>query len=223
MEQNIKINYNLLMQKQISNIAVCDKKPTMLLHSCCGPCSSYVLRVLQQYFNITVFYYNPNLYPDEEYIKRLNEQKRIIKIYNKQAREKNKNANLAKKLLPIKIKTVKFNPQEYYNAIIGQEDCSEGGKRCYLCYQLRINKIAEIARKYKFSYFTTTLTVSPYKNADWVNELGGKAEKTYEVKFLNSDFKKNEGYKKSIEYSKEYNLYRQDYCGCKFSINTNKE
>ncbi|MCK9574357.1 MAG: epoxyqueuosine reductase QueH [Clostridia bacterium] len=224
MTQNIKTNYNQLMQKEINDILLSGKKPTLLLHSCCGPCSSYVLRVLQEYFNITVFYYNPNLYPDKEYTKRLNEQKRLIKIYNKLAKEKNKNANAVYKLLPIKIKTIKFNPQEYYNAIKGQEDCSEGDKRCYLCYKLRIDKTAEIAKKFIFDYFTTTLTVSPYKNAEWVNELGEKAKDMFKnAKFLNNDFKKSEGYKKSIEYSKEYNLYRQNYCGCKFSINKKME
>ena len=211
------------MQKQIESITTSVKKPKLLLHSCCGPCSSYVLKALQQYFDITVFYYNPNIYPDKEYLLRLNQQKKIIKIYNKQAKEKNKTINVVNKLLPIKIKTVKFNSQEYYNAVKGYEKVQERGKRCYLCYELRINKTAEIAKKYKFSYFTTTLTVSPYKNADWVNELGEKAEKNYSVKFLYNDFKKNDGYKKSIEYSKEYNLYRQDYCGCEFSISTNEE
>jgi len=227
MDKNNKVNYNLAMEKQIALVHTGESKPTLLLHSCCAPCSSYVLRVLQKYFNITVFYYNPNLYPDKEYTLRLKEQKRLIKIYNKQAKQKNRSGeNKVSDIFietPIKIKTLKFNTKEYYNAIKGKEDSKERGERCYLCYKLRINKTAIYASKLGYDYFATTLTVSPYKVTEWINEIGEAEGLISGVSYLFSDFKKNDGYKKSIEYSKEFGLYRQDYCGCKYSVNTLEE
>ncbi len=198
----MNINYQLELEKQLENI-----KPnsTLLLHSCCGPCSSSVLDYLSKYFIITIVYYNPNIYPKEEYLKRFDEQKRLIKeMFNNK----------------IKILDVEYNQKEYDDIAKGYENDLEGGYRCHLCYKLRLEKTAELAKKNNFDYFTTTLSVSPYKNSRIINEIGIELEKKYNVKYLFSDFKKKDGYKKSIEFSKQYNLYRQDYCGCKYSLET---
>lgn len=177
-------------------------KKTLLLHSCCGPCSSYVLSYLKDEFDITLVYYNPNIYPKAEYKKRYEEQKRLIKeMFNNE----------------IKIIKVNYIPLFYYIKVLGHEKDKEGQERCHICYKLRMEKTCKLAKKYGFDYFTTTLSVSPYKNADVLNEIGKALEEKYKVNYLESNFKKHDGYKKSIEYSKEYNLYRQNYCGCKFS------
>ena len=210
------------MTKELDKIKKVGHKPTLLLHSCCAPCSSYVLKLLQAIFNITVFFYNANLYPSEEYIKRENEQKRLIKILNKECRQNKKNGLYDEQVFyptPIKIVTTDYSPQEFYAFVKGYEKEFEGASRCYLCYMLRLSKAGSEAKNNKFDYFTTTLTVSPYKNAKWINEVGAIIATKYQVPFLHSDFKKNDGYKKSIEYSREYGLYRQDYCGCEFSLN----
>lgn len=188
-------------QKELENlIKSLDHKPTLLLHSCCGPCSSYVLEYLEPYFKITVLYYNPNIEPIEEYLKRKEEQ-----------------INFIKKVHPdINVYDVDYENNKYHDTVLGHENDKEGGSRCYKCYKLRMEKCASIASN-KFEYFGTTLTVSPHKNATYVNEIGKELEKKYNSKFLISDFKKNEGYKRSIVLSKEYNLYRQDYCGCIYS------
>lgn len=215
------INYDLLMKQELEKIKQGGFKPTLLLHSCCAPCSSYVLKHLQTYFNITVFFYNSNLYPSEEYLKRQSEQKRLIKLLNKEYAQKLKNNEFEDEVFHqthIKVSTTKFEPAEFYKFIEGYETEFEGSPRCYMCYMLRLNKTAITASKKKYDYFCTTLTVSPYKNANWINEVGKIVSKKYDVRFLHSDFKKNDGYKKSIEYSKEYGLYRQDYCGCEFSL-----
>lgn len=179
-----------------------NKKPTLLLHSCCGPCSSYVLSYLKEDFDITLVYYNPNIYPKSEYYKRYNEQKRLIKeMFNDE----------------IKIMKCNYIPFVYYFKVFKNKKDKEGGNRCHICYKLRMKKTCILAKKNHFDYFTTTLSVSPYKNSDVLNEMGKQIEKKYHVNYLEANFKKHDGYKKSIEYSKEYNLYRQNYCGCKYS------
>lgn len=191
------MNYQKELEKLIENL---DHKPTLLLHSCCAPCSSYVLEYLEPFFEITVLYYNPNIEPKEEYLKRKEEQ-----------------INFIKKVHPnIKILDVEYDNTIYNNEIKGLEHEKEGGSRCYKCYKLRMEKTAFLAQN-NYEYFGTTLTVSPHKNATYINEIGKDLEQKYQTKFLISDFKKNEGYKRSIVLSKEYNLYRQNYCGCKYS------
>ncbi len=215
------INYDIMMQKEIDSILENGKKPSLLLHSCCAPCSSYVLKLLQQYFNITVFFYNSNLYPSDEYLKREQEQRKLIKILNIECKEMLEKGEFEDSVFyptPIEIKTAPFVPQEFYDFVSGYETEFEGSPRCYLCFMLRLSKSGKVAKAENFGYFCTTLTVSPYKNAHWINEAGAIIAKKENVKFLHSDFKKNDGYKKSIEYSKEYGLYRQDYCGCEFSL-----
>lgn len=192
-------------KKQLKEIENQPKKPTLLLHSCCGPCSSYVLTFLNEYFEITIFYYNPNIYPFEEYKKRLEVQKEIIQ----------------KLKLDVKIITLEYNYQEYTNVVKGFEHLGEKSQRCYNCYEFRLLKTSEIASLYNFDYFTTTLSISPYKNSEWINEIGYKVQRV--SKYLYSNFKKEEGYKKSISLSKEYNLYRQDYCGCPYSLQEHLE
>ena len=176
-----------------------DHRPRLLLHSCCAPCSSYVLLFLKNYFDITIFYTNDNIAPQEEYEKRLKEQIRL-------ARELN-----------IPLIQDSYRPQDYEQAVQGYEDQQEGGKRCYLCYRLRLLKTALKAKALQMDYFTTTLSVSPYKNSRWINEIGYALEQELKIGFVYSDFKKEEGYKQSVALSKEYQLYRQHYCGCIFS------
>lgn len=175
-----------------------ERRPRLLLHSCCGPCSSYVLEYLSDYFDITLFFYNPNIQPAEEYEKRLSAQKQLLE------RAKYKN--------PVAFLAGEYEPQRFFEAVKGLENCREGGARCEKCFELRLSKAAEIAKKGGFDYFATTLTVSPHKNAVLINEIGGRYQN-----YLPSDFKKREGYKRSIILSKKYELYRQGYCGCIFS------
>ena len=194
------MNYQKELEKLISTL---DHKPTLLLHSCCAPCSSYVLEYLEPYFKITVLYYNPNIEPINEYLKRKEEQINFIK---------NVHPNIS-------ILDVQYDNDLYSRVVEGLESEREGGSRCYKCYKLRIEKTASLADN-KYEYFGTTLSVSPHKNANFINEIGKELEQKYKSKFLISNFKKNEGYKRSIVLSKEYNLYRQDYCGCKYSKRT---
>lgn len=195
------MNYNLLMDEEIKNIE--KEIPTLLLHACCAPCSSAVLEKLGNIFKITILYYNPNITEELEYKKRLDEIHKFTKLF--------------KTKYKIDIIDGRYNPNEFFNMAKNLENEPERGKRCYKCYQLRLEETAKIADKYKFDYFTTTLSLSPYKNSDWINEIGKQLNEEYITKFLYSDFKKNNGYKRSIELSKEYNLYRQDYCGCVYS------
>lgn len=197
-----KTNYHLLYNSQIKEVERLNDKPTLLLHSCCAPCSSLCLERLTKYFSVTVFYYNPNITSKEEYLKRLNEQKEYcLKAYGKS----------------VTVLEGEYNPSEFYLAISGRENDEERGLRCKLCYGLRIEKTAQYAKKLGFNYFTTTLSVSPHKNEQWINELLNEFSKKYGVECLFSDFKKDGGYLRSIELSKQYNLYRQNYCGCEFS------
>lgn len=197
------MNYQKELEHIIEQVKKEDKIPTLLLHSCCGPCSSYVLEYLSNYFKITIFYYNPNMGTKEEYLKREKEQIRLL--------------NEMTFKYPVSYLKCEYNPKEYYEKVKGLEHEKEGGLRCHKCYELRLEKTAEIAKMNNFDYFTTTLSVSPYKNAQILNELGKMLEQKYNIKYLYADFKKKEGYKRSIILSKEYQLYRQEYCGCIYS------
>jgi len=198
------MNYDLKLQEIISKL---NYKPKLLLHACCGPCSSYVLEYLSNYFDITIIYYNPNIYPESEYERRKEELKNF----------------LIKTKSNIKVIETSYNPDEYYNVVKDTYMLKERSIRCYNCYKLRLTETAKFASINNYDYFTTTLSISPYKNSDWINEIGETLEKEYNVKYLYADFKKNNGYKRSLELSKEYNLYRQDYCGCKYSKEEREE
>ena len=194
------MNYNLEMYKQMEKI---EKGTKLLLHACCAPCSSAVLEKLANYFEITIFFYNPNITNKEEYNKRINELKRFINEYHTK--------------YEVSIIEGDYNPEVYYETIKGLEDLPEKSKRCYKCYELRLKETAKIAEENNFPFFTTTLSLSPHKNAKWINKIGKNLENEINSTFLYSDFKKEEGYKRSIELSKEFDLYRQDYCGCIYS------
>ena len=197
----MKQNYHLLLKQEIEKL---DYTPNLLLHSCCGPCSSYVISYLTNYFNITILYYNPNIYPKEEYLKRKQEQ---IKLINN-IKTKNK----------LDFLDIDYDYNEFKEFTKGLELEIEGGARCNKCFYLRLNKTCQIAKENNYNYFGTTLTVSPHKNAQIINNIGLQLEKDNNIKWLISDFKKEDGYKKSIELSKKYDLYRQHYCGCEYSI-----
>lgn len=200
MAQNV--NYQKELDKIISEISEKNITPTLLLHSCCAPCSSYVLTYLAEYFKITVFYYNPNIYPESEYAYRVNEVKRLIEEIS----VKNK----------ISFIEGEYNPDLFFETVKGLENEKEGGERCFKCYDLRIKEASEIAKKNGFDYYTTTLSISPHKNAEKLNEIGEKyADEN--TRHLPSDFKKKNGFKESVRLSEKYNLYRQNYCGCVFS------
>ncbi len=196
-------NYQKELEELLKKIETEEKVPTLLLHSCCGPCSSYVLEYLSNYFSITVFYYNPNIFPETEYYYRANEQKQFIE----QIPQK----------YPIQFVEGSYDTKRFYDAVKGHEAEPEGGERCHSCYQLRLREAMEIAEKEGFDYYTTTLSISPHKNSKWLNEIGEQLCEGKRVKYLPSDFKKKNGYKRSVELSSEYGMYRQDYCGCVYS------
>lgn len=201
-----KRNFQKEMEDILCRHREAHETPTLLLHSCCAPCSSYVLESLSEYFRVTVFYYNPNIYPDEEYEKRVKEQECFIECFP----AKN----------PIRFEEGKFDKERFYETARGLEDAPEGGERCFRCYELRLREAAAKAKERGMDYFTTTLSVSPRKNAAKLNEIGLSLAAEYGVRYLVSDFKKKDGYKRSILLSREYGLYRQDYCGCVFSVRT---
>lgn len=187
----------------------------LFLHSCCAPCSSYVLTYLRNFFEITVFYYNPNITEDMEYKKRVEEQKRFILRLNQEAEE---DGSFEKgSVFPISFQEGDYRPESFFRLVKGHEADREGGERCYLCYEMRLREAAAYGKRQGFDYFTTTLSISPMKNAGWLNEIGERMGAEYGISYLPSDFKKKDGYKKSILLSGEYDLYRQDYCGCVFS------
>lgn len=196
-------NFQKELEKIIEKAKSESRVPRLLLHSCCAPCSSYVLEYLSQYFEITVFYYNPNISPAEEYEKRAAEQQRLID-------------GLSVKH-PIRLVVGTYEPERFYEQSRGLEKEPEGGERCFKCYRLRLEEAAILAREGGYDYFTTTLTISPLKNAEKLNEIGEELSRIYQVQHLPSDFKKKNGYRRSVELSKEHGLYRQDYCGCVFS------
>lgn len=177
----------------------------ILLHTCCAPCSTTVIERLADEYDITIVYYNPNIYPQEEYIKRKNEQIRYIQILNSNGKD-------------IKYIDCDYNQQSFFDAVVGLEDQPEGGQRCSVCFALRLDFVAKMAKENGFDIFATSLTVSPHKNAQVINQIGQSLANKYEIEYLTSDFKKKDGYKRSIILSKENNIYRQNYCGCKFSI-----
>ncbi|MCD8026256.1 MAG: epoxyqueuosine reductase QueH [Clostridiales bacterium] len=200
-----KINYQKMLDRVIEENRQKHLTPTLLLHACCAPCSSYCLEYLSRYFRITVFYYNPNISIKEEYDYRLSEEKRLI--------------SLMKLENPVSIIDGDYNPDEFFKAARGLENEPEGGRRCLECFKLRLSASAQKAKETGADYFTTTLSISPLKNADVLNTIGAQCAEKYGVSWLYSDFKKKEGYKRSIALSHEYNLYRQNYCGCIFSKN----
>lgn len=196
-------NYQREMEETLKALGELRKRLRLLLHSCCAPCSSYVLETLCPYFDITIFYFNPNIGEEEEYARRAEEQRRLAACLD----------------VPGDVAYLEgeYCPQRYYEAVCGLEGLPEGGERCFRCYALRLTETARAAREGGFDFFTTTLSISPLKNADKLNEIGQALEAQWGVRYLCSDFKKKEGYKRSIELSRLYGLYRQDYCGCVFS------
>lgn len=198
----MKENYSKICENILNNLG---GKKKLLLHSCCGPCSSYVISYLTDYFDITILYYNPNIFPYDEYLKRKNEQIRLINDLK---------SNIGNKL---DIMDCDYDNDLYNSLIKGLENEPERGNRCKVCYRMRMEKTAIIAKENSYDYFCTTLSVSPYKNADWINEIGKDLENKYSINWLYSDFKKKDGYKQSILLSQKYNLYRQNYCGCIYS------
>ena len=194
-----EVNYQLLLDREIKKIADSGEKPSLLLHACCAPCSSYVLEYLCRFFDITLFYYNPNISPESEYRYRVDEVNRLI------AEMPSTDG--------VKFAEGEYDTDSFFAVAKGYENEDEGGERCFKCYRLRLERSAEYASANGFDYFTTTLSISPYKNAQKLNSIGGALGEKYGVKYLFSDFKKKNGYKRSIELSKEYGLYRQDYCG----------
>lgn len=195
------MNYQKELEKELSRLESPDKR--LLLHSCCAPCSSYVIEYLSEFFKITVFYYNPNITEQEEYKKRVVEQKRLIDT-------------MALKN-PVDFLEGNYEPDKFFELSKGLEKCPEGQERCFACYEMRLKETAVQAKALGYDFFTTTLTISPLKNAQILNEIGIRLGNIYDIKFLMSDFKKKNGYKRSVELSEEYNLYRQDYCGCCYS------
>ena len=199
----MKENYQKILDETIAGLEERGEVPKLLLHSCCAPCSSYVLEYLSNYFYITVLYYNPNIYPEDEYYHRAAEQKRFIKEFPTK--------------YAVSFVEGNFEPERFYEMAKGYENCPEGGERCFRCFDLRLRRTAELAADGGYDYFATTLTISPLKNAAKINEIGQALSGEYGIPWLPSDFKKKNGYKRSIELSAEYELYRQNYCGCAFS------
>lgn len=207
-------NYQKELEKNLERI-VGEKEqtgtvPTLFLHSCCAPCSSYVLKYLREFFRITVFYYNPNISEQAEYRHRVEEQKRLIAIYNEQLTS-------GQPGYTIQVLEGDYEPEKFFAFAAALKDVPEGGERCFRCFDLRLRKTAERAKQGDFDYFATTLTISPLKNAAKLNEIGEALGEEYGVSWLPSDFKKKNGYRQSVELSAEYGLYRQDYCGCIYS------
>lgn len=200
---DVKVNYSKMTDKIISEVCKDNHRPRLLLHSCCAPCSTSVIEYLNDYFDITVFYYNPNITDEKEYNIRKCEQ---IEFINRLSQEN-----------PVKFLEGDYKPDEFYDLARGLENHKEGGLRCDACYQKRLQETAKVASQGEFDYFTTTLTVSPLKKAQKINEIGKELEEKYKLSYLYSDFKKKKGYERSVEISNAYGLYRQNYCGCEFS------
>ncbi|MCR5788771.1 MAG: epoxyqueuosine reductase QueH, partial [Lachnospiraceae bacterium] len=196
-------NYQKELEQIIASLTEKKEKPRLLLHSCCAPCSSYCLKYLRESFSITDFYYNPNITEKQEYEKRAEELRRLIGIYNDEDKE-----------APIDYITGAYEPALFFETVKGLEEEPEGGERCLRCYELRLREAAKRAKEGGFEYFTTTLSISPLKKADRLNEIGERLQEEYHVAHLPSDFKKKNGYLQSIELSRQYGLYRQNYCGC---------
>ena len=204
MAEDKKINYQIKLDETIKSLTESGRVPTLFLHACCAPCSSYVLEYLSLYFKITVFFYNPNIYPREEYDHRASEIAGFVKRFPA--------------VNEIKLISSEQFEERFYDAVKGFENLGEGTERCYKCYEMRLAETARMASDLGFDYFTTTLSISPMKNAAWLNEIGGRLSAEYGIAYLYSDFKKRNGFKRSTELSAEYGLYRQDYCGCVYSF-----
>ena len=202
MKQTPKVNYQLELDKTLAKITAENKRPTLLLHSCCAPCSSYVLEYLTKYFDITIFYYNPNISPENEYRHRVDEQQRLISEMG----------------VDVKFIEGSYEPQKFYKMAKGLENEPERGARCLKCYRMRLEESAKTAKENNFDYFTTTLSISPQKDAAVLNEIGKQLSAEYGIPYLFSDFKKKGGYKRSIELSAKFHLYRQNFCGCVYSM-----
>lgn len=196
-------NFQQKLDKKIEEITKTQQVPSLLLHVCCAPCSSYVLEYLSNFFKITLFFYNPNIAPIEEFDKRVKELKRFVQNFPTK--------------YPVTVEVGVYCPEEFLQLAKGLESEPEGGGRCYRCYEQRLRQTAIKCEQEGYDYFTTTLSISPYKRADWLNEIGERLAEEYGIAYLVSDFKKKNGYKRSIELSQEYQLYRQDYCGCIYS------
>lgn len=207
------INYQKELEKLLAKLEAEQRTqvPSLFLHSCCAPCSSYVLEYMSRYFSITVFYFNPNISSSAEYRKRVEEQKRLIQAYNEEMAAGKREGH------EIKIREGAYAPQSFFEQTKGLENCPEGGERCFRCFDLRLRETAKQAKAGGFDYFATTLTISPLKNAQKLNEIGYALSEEYQISWLPSDFKKKNGYKRSIELSAEYGLYRQNFCGCAYS------
>ncbi len=207
-----QVNYQKELEKILGRLVGAQDKtaPTLFLHSCCAPCSSYVLEYLRTYFRITVFYFNPNISLTEEYQKRVAEQKRLITAYNEESGKTGAGYAIA-------VVEGDYQPERFFRMAKGLEECPEGGERCFRCFDLRLRETAKQGAEGGFDYFATTLTISPLKNASKINEIGQALSGEYGIAWLPSDFKKKDGYKRSIELSAQYGLYRQDYCGCAYS------
>ena len=203
------MNYQKELEKII--VGLKEERKKVLLHSCCAPCSSYCMEYLRDYFDITVFYYNPNITEQTEYEKRVEEQKRLILLYNKESEH------------TIQFAEGEYDPSRFFATVKGLENCKEGRERCFACYAMRLRMSAKKAKELGMDYFTTTLTISPLKNAEKINEIGQQIAAKEGIAFLPCDFKKNNGYLRSIQLSKQYNLYRQNYCGCTFSKSSRNE
>lgn len=199
----MKTNYQIILNKELEKIEKSDRVPSLLLHACCAPCSSYVLEYLSGFFDITIFYYNPNISPESEFAKRADELKRLIGEMDLKR--------------PVKLIKGEYDHERFREIAQGLEDIPEGGERCFKCYELRLRRAAEESKRGGFDYFTTTLSISPHKNAQKLNEIGAELAKEYGIAYLFSDFKKRNGYKRSCELSEIYGLYRQNYCGCAYS------
>ena len=199
-----KRNYQRELDQIIGRAQEEGIRPKLLLHVCCAPCSSYCMEYLTKYFDITLLFYNPNMDSAEEYDKRKDELLRLIKEAG----------------FPVKAVIRDYEPEVFYESVKGHESDPEGGERCFICYELRMREAAEFAAEGGYDFFTTSLSISPYKNAEKINEIGERLAQKYGVRHLVSDFKKRDGYKRSIELSEQYHLYRQDYCGCVYSRRT---
>ena len=201
MNQTPKVNYQLVLDTTLTKLTQENKRPRLMLHACCAPCSSYVLEYLNKYFEISVFYYNPNISPEEEYIHRVNEIRRLIS-----------------EMCPeVTLIEGRYEPEKFYQMAKGLENEPERGARCLKCYRMRLEASGEEAVRGGFDFFTTTLSISPQKDSTVLNQIGREVSEIYGIPYLFSDFKKKGGYKRSIELSAEYGLYRQNFCGCVFS------
>ncbi len=205
-------NYQKELDKILEDSQV--RGSSLLLHGCCAPCSSYVLEYLRKWFKITLFYYNPNITDEAEYEKRANEAKRLVSCMNAEKPED------GQAVYPIAFVRGKYEPERFLQAVKGMETCPEGGERCRVCFRLRLAETAKMAQEGQFDYFTTTLSISPLKNAEMLNTIGEEIARDLNVRWLPSDFKKKGGYQRSVELSEKYGLYRQNYCGCIYSKRT---